>query len=83
MKTLIIGIAAGTLCTISFLPQIIRILKTRHTKDLSLITYFIFSLGVFLWLIYGVLIKELPVILANAITFIFCLIIIAMKIKYG
>lgn len=82
MKTLVIGIIAGTLCTISFLPQVIRIAQTKHTKDLSLVTFSLFSLGVFLWLIYGILINELPVILANAATLSLALIIVGMKLKY-
>lgn len=78
-----IGILAGILCTISFIPQVIKIFKTKHTKDLSLVTFFVFSLGVFFWLIYGILIKEFPVILANAAMLILALLIVGMKIKYG
>lgn len=83
MKTLIIGIAAGVFTTIAFLPQLIRVIKTKHTKDLSLVTFFLFATGVFLWLIYGVLLKELPIILANAITLVFVALIAIMKIKHG
>ena len=83
MKSLIIGIVAGTLCTLSFLPQVVKIFKTKHTKDLSLVTFSMLSLGVFLWLIYGLLIKEFPVIAANAVTLILALLIVVMKIKYG
>lgn len=82
MDSFIIGIIAGTLCTISFLPQVIRIARTRHTKDLSLVTFSIFSLGVFLWLVYGLILKELPIILANAATLTLALIIVAMKLKF-
>ncbi|MCK5161915.1 MAG: SemiSWEET transporter, partial [Candidatus Aureabacteria bacterium] len=66
MTPLIIGLCAGSLCVISFLPQVIKIFRTKNTRDLSLITFSLFSLGVFLWLIYGILIKSLPVILTNA-----------------
>lgn len=79
---LLIGILAGILCTISFIPQVIRIVKTKRTKDLSLVTFTLFSLGVFLWLVYGVLIQELPIILANFATLSLILIILGMKIKY-
>jgi len=79
----IIGLIAGILCTISFLPQVIKAFKTRHTRDLSLATFLIFSLGVFLWLIYGILIKQIPIILANAAIFVLTLLILTMKIKYG
>ncbi|MDD4955144.1 MAG: SemiSWEET transporter [Candidatus Omnitrophica bacterium] len=83
MKTLIIGIIAGSLTTIAFLPQLIRAVKTKHTKDLSLGTFSLFGAGVFLWLIYGILLKEMPIILANAVTLIFVLLIAFMKIKHG
>jgi MtN3 and saliva related transmembrane protein len=83
MKTFVIGILAAILTTISFLPQLVRVFRTKHTKDLSLITFSLFSLGVGLWLIYGILIKELPVILANGVTFFIALSILIMKIKHG
>jgi len=83
MKSLIIGLIAGILCTFSFIPQVVKIIKTKHTKDLSLITFSALSLGVFLWLIYGLMIKEFPVIAANAVTLILSLTIVMMKIKHG
>jgi len=83
MNTLIIGIAAGVLTTAAFLPQLVRVIRTKHTKDLSLLTFSLFSLGVFLWLIYGILLKELPIILANAFTLVFAMLIVIMKIKHG
>jgi len=78
----ILGIVAGVLTSISFIPQIIKIRKTKSTKDLSWGMFGIFSFGVILWLIYGIMINEFPVILANAITLSFCLIIIYYKFKY-
>ena len=83
MISLTIGILAGFLCTISFIPQIVRIFRTRHTRDLSLMTFSILSLGVFLWLIYGILTKDLPVILANSVILVLCSLIVVMKIKCG
>jgi len=83
MAPLILGILAGTLTTISFIPQVIKIYKSKDAKDLSIATFFIFSLGVSLWLLYGVLIQEWPIILANAITLVLISLIIIMKIKYG
>lgn len=73
---------AGTLTTISFIPQVIKIYKTKDAKGLSLVTFCIFSCGVLLWLVYGVVIHEWPVILANGATLILIFLIIAMKIKY-
>lgn len=83
MKTLIVGIIAGSLTTIAFLPQLIRAIKTKHTKDLSLGTFSLFGAGVFLWLIYGIMLSEMPIILANAVTLIFVLFIAFLKIKHG
>ena len=82
MMSLVIGLCAGALCTLSFLPQVIKIYKTKRTGDLSLVTFFTLSLGVFLWLIYGILIKEMPIVLTNAAIFILSCLIVAMKIKY-
>ena len=79
----IIGLVAGTCTTISFLPQIIQVCRTKQTRDLSLPMYILLTTGIFLWLIYGILSKNLPVILANAAAFISCFYIVIMKIKYG
>jgi MtN3 and saliva related transmembrane protein len=78
----IIGLVAATCTTISFVPQAMRIIKTRHTKDLSLATYSILTLGIFLWLVYGILVKDLPLIIANVITFFLTSTILILKIKY-
>lgn len=78
----ILGLLAATCTTIAFLPQAIRTIKTRQTKDLSLGMYSILTTGVFLWLFYGILVGDLPLILANAITFIFAFIILIFKLKY-
>ena len=77
-----LGIAAGFCTTISLVPQIIKTYRTRHTADLSLGMFCILALGVAMWGVYGVLISALPIIIANAITFVLCLYIIIMKIKY-
>ena len=78
----IIGLVAAVCTTISFVPQAIRIIKTKHTKDLSLTMYSILTTGVFLWLAYGILVKDLPIILANGITLIFTATILFLIIKY-
>ncbi len=83
MIILLIGISAGILTTVAFFPQAARIIRTKHTKDLSLVTFLIFTVGVFLWLIYGLLLKEIPIIVANAITLVVALFIVAMKLKHG
>lgn len=79
----ILGLIAASLTTISFLPQAIKTIKTKHTKDLSLPMYIIVTLGVCLWLIYGLIIKDPPLIIGNIITFILTVIILFLKIKHG
>ncbi|HIH36781.1 MAG TPA: hypothetical protein HA232_02600 [Methanocellales archaeon] len=78
----IVGLIAATCTTISFVPQVIRTIKTKHTKDLSLAMYSIFTTGIVLWLVYGILVKDLPIIIANAITLLFTFTILILKIKY-
>lgn len=78
----IVGLLAATLTTISFLPQVIKIVKTKHTKDISLLMYIIFTAGVLLWLFYGILLKEPPIIIGNGITLILVMIVLIFKIRY-
>lgn len=78
----IMGLVAATCTTISFVPQAIRTIKTKHTKDLSLAMYSILTIGIFLWLVYGILIKDLPLIIANTISLLFTSTILILKIKY-
>ncbi len=79
----IIGLVAATCTTIAFFPQILQVYRTKQTRDLSLSTFILLTTGIFLWLIYGILLESLPIILANSITLIGCLYIVIMKIKYG
>ena len=78
----IIGYFAGAITTIAFVPQVIKIWKTKSTKDISLIMFVAFCLGVFLWMIYGIILHSKPVIIANSIGFVLGIIIIILKIKY-
>ena len=79
----IIGLIAGTCTTISFLPQVIKTIKIKETKDISISMYIVLATGMLLWMTYGILIKDLPVILANSISFILAAIVLILKIKYG
>ncbi len=83
MADLIVGLSAGLLCTVSFLPQVVKIVKTGRTKDISLLTFSLFSLGVFLWLVYGVMLGSYPMILTNVVMFILSVFIVFMKVKNG
>ena len=79
----LIGLAAATLTTVSFLPQTYRSLRTRDTRGISLGMYALFALGITLWLIYGILIHDLPVTLANSVTLVLTLVVLALKLRYG
>ena len=78
-----LGLLAATCTTISFVPQAIKTIRTRSTKDISLLMYSILVLGTFLWLLYGIIIEDWPVILANAITVSFSATILINKIRFG
>jgi MtN3 and saliva related transmembrane protein len=78
-----VGYCAATLTTISFIPQAWLSWKTRHTSGLSLGMYATFTLGVALWLGYGLLIGARPVIFANAITLGLSLFILALRLRFG
>lgn len=78
-----IGLLAGACTTISFFPQIIKIYRTRQTRDLSLSAYSILCLGLFLWVVYGVISRQVAVILPNSIILCLGIYIIIMKIKLG
>jgi MtN3 and saliva related transmembrane protein len=79
---IITGMAAAFCTTASFLPQAIKTIQTKDTSGISLSMYSLFALGTLLWLSYGIITNNLPVAIANGITFIFAAIILGYKIKY-
>lgn len=79
----LLGFIAAICTTISFVPQVMKIIKTKETRDISLLMYIVLTFGILLWLIYGFLIQQLPIIIANGIVLILGLVIIVLKIKYG
>lgn len=80
--TTLIGLLAGLLTTISLVPQVMKIWKSKSAKDISLKMFAAFSLGVALWLVYGVLQKELPMILWNGVSLVLASGILVMKLKF-
>ncbi len=78
-----IGFIAGTCTTLSLVPQVIKAVKTKETKDVSLFMFIILAIGLLFWIFYGVLIKEMPIILANLLSFFLTLTAILLKIKHG
>lgn len=78
-----IGSAAATLTTAAFIPQAWRVWRTRHTTDISLGMYTLFTLGVMLWLAYGIRLESWPIIIANSITLLLAGTVLVMKLKFG
>jgi MtN3 and saliva related transmembrane protein len=78
-----IGFIAASLTTIAFVPQVRKVWRTRSAKDVSLGMYSLFTLGVAMWLVYGILIHAWPVIVANAITLVLAGAVLVMRIKFG
>lgn len=77
----LIGYLAATLTTLSFLPQAIMTIKTRDTGSLSLGMYSLFTLGVLMWLIYGLYLNNLAIIAANAVTLVLAASILLVKLQ--
>ena len=78
----ILGLVAGTLTTISFLPQLIKAWKSRSTHDISIGMFSLLAVGIMLWIVYGVATSDVPVIAANSLTLLFVGLILALKLRY-
>ena len=76
-----IGFIAAFCTTLAFAPQLIKVLKSGDTASLSLLMYLVFTLGVLLWLVYGILREDTPIIVANAVTLVLATIILIKKIR--
>ncbi len=81
--TNLIGFMAAVICSLAMTPQVIKIYRTKETRDLSLGAFAVLGTGLFLWFVYGLLIHSAPVILGNAVGFGLTLYIIVMKIVHG
>ena len=79
----LIGIIAGLLTTVAFLPQAVKIWRSKSAKDVSLAMFVCFCAGIVLWVIYGFMLGALPVILANVVTLCIAATILVFKIRYG
>lgn len=78
----VIGLLAATLTTVAYVPQVLRAWRTRSTHDISLPMFMLMSAGIALWLAYGVLINDLPLIAANLVTLILVLSVLYFKLRY-
>ena len=79
----VVGMIAGVLTTVAFLPQVLRTWKTRSTADISLVMFLIYVTGIVLWLIYGLMLKDIPLIASNAVTLILSGTILGLKLRHG
>ena len=77
-----IGLLAALFTTVSLFPQLIKVYKTKSSKDISTSMFTLFCGGVFLWFIYGVLLDDFPIIIANSLAFVQALAILFFKAKY-
>ena len=78
----LLGLIAGCLTTASFIPQVIKIMKTRDTSGISLVMYIALILGLVLWFVYGFRTGQASIMIANGITLALALVILGMKVRY-
>lgn len=83
MDATTVGLVAGLLTTAAFVPQVIRIYRSKSARDISLPAFGTFVVGLALWLLYGLLIGEIAIIVWNAVTLVLAIAILAMKLRYG
>ncbi|MCP4089468.1 MAG: hypothetical protein GY746_06715 [Gammaproteobacteria bacterium] len=79
----LLGLIAAICTTASFLPQVIKTLKSKKTNDISLLMYAILTIGLFLWLVYGIALRDIPLILANGVSFSLAMSVLLLKIRHG
>jgi MtN3 and saliva related transmembrane protein len=78
----LLGSVAGICTTGAFLPQAIRVWRLKRADEISLVTFLVLAVGTMIWLTYGVLVGSWPIILANAVTLVLALTIVALKLKW-
>ncbi len=82
MTATTLGLVAGTLTSIAAVPQLIKTLRTRHTRDISIWQPLLLAVGVALWLVYGILIRDTPLIVANIVPLICNVMLTILKLRY-
>jgi MtN3 and saliva related transmembrane protein len=78
-----IGSLAGLLTTAAFIPQVWKIYQTKSGKDISGRMFWLFSVGIALWLVYGMLLRSIPLIVSNVVTLVLSLTILVLKYRYS
>ncbi|HEY3308598.1 MAG TPA: SemiSWEET transporter [Desulfuromonadaceae bacterium] len=82
MNVTVIGLVAGTLTSIAAIPQVIKTLRTRHARDISVWQPLLLAFGVALWMVYGIIINDLPLIISNIIPLGCNALLTGMKLHY-
>ena len=77
-----LGLVAGFLTTVAYIPQVVKIWRSKSAKDVSLRTFIALTVGIAAWLAYGIAKHDLPLVLWNAVTLVLAGAILAMKVKY-
>ncbi|RYF87568.1 MAG: hypothetical protein EOO03_10500 [Chitinophagaceae bacterium] len=78
----LLGLAAGTITSVTFLPQVIHIYKTKSAKDISFAMLGMLILGVSMWLVYGIIVNDIAIIYTNGMVFLLSLVMVYFKFKY-
>jgi len=79
----VLGLVAGALTTASFVPQLVKVWRTKSAEDISMGMFATFCMGVVLWLIYGIALRDVAIIAANGVTLVLALAIVVLKIRYA
>jgi MtN3 and saliva related transmembrane protein len=82
-NTTILGYVAGAMTTMSLVPQVIKMWKTKSARDVSLVMFLIFSVGISLWIAYGVSLHSMPIIIANTVSLLLGFIVLGLKFKFN
>jgi MtN3 and saliva related transmembrane protein len=81
--TEMLGSLAGACTTLAFVPQLVRVYRTRSTKDISLGMFLVFCTGISLWLVYGLRVDAMPIVVANGVTLVLAGAILVAKLRFG
>jgi MtN3 and saliva related transmembrane protein len=79
----LLGLSAGSLTTLSFVPQVIKTWRSKSADDISTGMFVIFSIGLVMWLIYGLYLQSLPIIVSNIVTLVLTVVILILKYRYS
>lgn len=79
----VLGYAAATLTTVSFVPQAWRTFRTKDVSGISLKMYSVFTVGVAVWLAYGIVLGEIPMMIANSVSLVLACALLVMRVRYG